>query len=159
MTPPAEVRGLGSVGPGRRRLTVVRWIARVSAAALFLLWGAFFVEHLGWFADFRSLRPASVTMIQGFHLMFLIGLVLGWRFELLGAGLVVAGAVAFFSQTADENFPLFAAVTSLPAFLWFYCGWRSRRNRTRRDAGGGGRGDAGLTPRVRPGRVSDRGGG
>jgi len=110
-----------------RSVRIARWAARLLGACLFVFWGAFFVEHLAWFADWRNLPPAWVIGQQGLHFLMLLGLVVGWRWERLGGVLVLAGAVPFFAATAGRNFLLFTLVTAIPAVVWLYCGWRTRR--------------------------------
>jgi hypothetical protein len=111
----------------QRLITLLRWIARIWGIALLLFWGAFFVEHLTWFADPHRLPPAFVFLMQGIHLAMLVGLVLAWRWELLGGTIVLVSSLAFFSQTAGANFALFFATSAVPAVMWIYCGWAARR--------------------------------
>ena len=112
-----------------RPLTVaVRWIARVWAAALVLFWGSFFVHHVvEWLTDPRGWPPPWVVAVLGLHGLMLAGLVIGWRWEVAGAVLVLATAVPFFALAAGRNAPLFAAVTAVPAVLWLWCGWQAWR--------------------------------
>jgi hypothetical protein len=105
----------------------LRWVARVLCLCLLLFWGAFFVEHLQWFAHPGQWPPAKVILLQLVHLVMLVGFVLAWKWELVGSVIVVASSVAFFSQTAGENFLLFSSITSMPAVLWLYCHWRTRQ--------------------------------
>jgi hypothetical protein len=107
--------------------TAVRWSARVLSVLLFLFWGAFFVEHLAWFADPHGWPPVGVISVQFAHLVLLIGLAMAWKWELLGSILILVSSLVFFSQTAGKNFPLFFAVTSLPAVLWLFCYLQSKR--------------------------------
>jgi hypothetical protein len=100
-------------------VTIVRWTARGLAALLVLFWGSFLVHHLNeWFLQPQQLPPLWVILTVGLHLLMLVGLVVGWRWEVAGALLVVACAVPFFWVSAGRNFLLFAAVTCLPAALW-----------------------------------------
>jgi hypothetical protein len=103
----------------------VRWIARLLGVCLLLFWGAFFVEHLEWFTHPGQWPPAKVIVLQFVHLVMLVGLVVGWKWELIGSIVVIASAVTFFSQAARANFLLFTSITSLPALLWTYCYWRT----------------------------------
>jgi hypothetical protein len=97
---------------------------------LLLFWGAFFIEHLGWFMHPGSLPPPKVFLMQGLHLMMLLGFVIGWRWELAGGILILAGALPFFAFAAGERFLVFAAVTALPAALWIVNGlWTARQKR------------------------------
>ena len=105
----------------------LRWLARGLSGALFLFWGAFFVAHLGWFADPARLPPAWVCLTVGLHFLMLLGFLVGWKWELPGALLVLAAAWPFFWVAAGPNFLLFAAVSSLPAVLWLACGLMTTR--------------------------------
>ena len=108
-----------------RSVIAVRWIARLLGLCLLLLWGAFFVEHLQWFAHPGQWPPAKVIVLQLVHLAMLVGLILAWKWELIGSILVIASSFVFFSQTAGGNCLLFSLVTSVPAILWVYCYWRT----------------------------------
>jgi hypothetical protein len=117
------------MSPGRLVVTL-RWVARGLATALLLFWGAFFVAHLSWFAQPDQLPPLWVFLTMGLHLLMLAGLLVGWRWEVPGALLVLAAAVPFFWVSAGPNFFLFTAVTSLPAVLWLTAGLAEWRGKT-----------------------------
>lgn len=105
----------------------VRWIARAISIVLFLMFGAFFVEHLSWFFDSRGRPPAIVWILQGVHLLMLIGFLVTLKWEAAGSVLIVVSSLIFLSQTAGERFlPLFA-ITIVPALLFLTCWWKSRR--------------------------------
>jgi hypothetical protein len=112
---------------GRRVVGVARWAARISAAALVLFWGAYFVEHLAWFADPHQLPPPWVFVLVGLHFLMLVGLLVGWKWEVAGAVMALASSVPFFAAAAGRNFPWFASVTAVPSVLWLYCAWQERR--------------------------------
>ena len=59
---------------GRWAVVVARWAARLWAAALVLFWGAFFVEHLAWFADPQRLPPPWVFLLVGLTVGILLAL-------------------------------------------------------------------------------------
>jgi hypothetical protein len=103
---------------------VVRWLARLLGCVLALGWGAFFIEHLQWYGDPQRLPPAWVTGLMGLHALMIVGLVLAWRWEWLGAALTLGAAVPFFWVAAGRNFVPFVLITRLPPVLWLYCGWR-----------------------------------
>jgi hypothetical protein len=108
-----------------RRVVVARWAARLSAVALVLFWGGFFVHHtVEWFTDPSRWPPPYVIAVHGLHGLMLLGLILGWRWELAGALLVIATAVPFFTLAAGPNAALFIAATVVPAVLWLYTGRR-----------------------------------
>jgi hypothetical protein len=111
---------------GRWSVGIARWAARLSAAALVLFWGSFFVAHLAWFADPQHLPPPWVFLVVGLHFLMLVGLLAGWKWELAGALLGLASAVPFFAVAAGRNFPWFTLVTAVPSVLWLYCTWRER---------------------------------
>jgi hypothetical protein len=112
---------------GRRVVAVARWAARISAAALVLFWGAFFVAHLAWFADPQRLPPPWAFVLVGLHFLMLVGLLAGWKWELAGAVLALASSVPFFAAAAGRNFLWFTLVTAVPSALWLYCAWQERR--------------------------------
>jgi hypothetical protein len=111
------------------KLELVRLIARVLSVALFAFWGAFFVEHLWqWFIEpFPQSPPLSVWIGQFLHLLILVGLVIGFKWERAGGFLVIAASVLFFVDKA----PLFIPITILPPVLSVYCSYRSRRTTER----------------------------
>jgi hypothetical protein len=94
------------------------WAGRIAALVLLLFWGQFFVAHLSWFADPGNLPPPRVFALQLLHLAFLVGLMLGWRWPLVGSAVLLLAAVPFFWFAAGSRFLPFAAVTSVPAALW-----------------------------------------
>ena len=99
-------------------IALTGWTGRLLAVGLFLLWGAFFLEHFQWFIHpERGWPPARVWLLQGVHLIMLIGLLALLRWKLLGSALTVLGALAFFWFVAGNRFTAFFAVTILPAVL------------------------------------------
>jgi hypothetical protein len=104
-------------GKSGHGVATLRWAARSLAFALLVFWGAFFVEHLAWFTRPGRLPPPWAILVQGLHGMMLVGLLAGWRWEVPGALLVLAGAVSFFWAAAGANFFLVTAFTCSPAVL------------------------------------------
>jgi hypothetical protein len=110
----------------------VRRIARAISIVLFLMFGAFFVEHLSWFFGSEGTPasngpPAIVWLLQGVHLLMLIGFLVALKWEAAGSVLIVVSSLIFLSQTAGERFlPLFA-ITIVPALLFLTCWWKSRK--------------------------------
>ena len=109
----------------------IRWTARVWGAAAALVVLAFFVEHLGWLSGGQR-PPASVVIALGFHVLVLIGLLIAWRWEVLGASLVLAGAVGFTLAVGGgwRLLPIVCA-SSMPAILWLWAGWLDGRRTSR----------------------------
>ncbi len=105
------------------RLTfVIRWMARLWAAGLLLFWGAFFLEHTSeWFIRPPREWPAvEVLGLHLVHLIFLTGLLVGWRWELAGGILVLIAATVFFPIVGGTNGGWFWAFSSLPGILWIF---------------------------------------
>ena len=107
-------------------INFIRWIARAISIALFLVWGAFFIEHLSWFFGSGERPPATVWLLQAVHLLLLAGLILALKWELAGSVLIIVSALIFFSQAAGERFLPFFAITIVPAFLFLVCWWKTR---------------------------------
>jgi hypothetical protein len=112
---------------GRRSVSIARWAARISAAALVLFWGSFFAAHLAWFANPQQLPPPWVFLVVGLHLLMPVGLLAGWKWEVAGALLALGSAAPFFAIAAGRNFLWFTLVTAVPSVLWLYCAWKERR--------------------------------
>ncbi len=97
---------------------VALWSGRALAVGFFAVWGAFFVEHLGWFLHpGQGLPPARVWLLQLAHAAMLAGLLVLLRWEIPGSLLTIAAAFVFFVNVAGSRFPLFFGVTILPAAL------------------------------------------
>jgi len=114
-------------------LTLVSWLARLLALGVFLLWGAFFVEHTqAWFvAPFPQWPPLKVCLGQALHLLLLVGLLVSLRWPRVGGVWVIVTAFAFFHGRAGARFPVFFALTVLPAVALLFCDWLRRRARDR----------------------------
>jgi hypothetical protein len=116
-------------------IAIVSWSARLLALGLFLLWGAFFVEHMQeWFMHpAKGFPPPWVWAGQLAHLVLLVGLLMLIRWQLAGAVVTILGAVAFFgglivmTGAGSKSLPLvlFLVVTLLPALLSLAC-WCAR---------------------------------
>lgn len=106
-------------------------LARVALVGVFLLWGAFFVEHLQeWFiAPLPNLPPLRVWLGQGLHLFMLIGLLASLRWPRVGAVWVAVSAFAFLHDKAGARFPVFFGMTMGPVLLLLFCRWLARRVR------------------------------
>ena len=110
-------------------LAIVSWTARLMALGLFLLWGAFFVEHMQeWFLHpAQGFPPPWVWGGQLAHLVLLIGLLMLVRWQLAGSIVTILGALAFFGGlivlAGARSLPMiaFLAVTITPALLSLGC--------------------------------------
>jgi hypothetical protein len=109
-------------------LRIVCWTARILALGLFMLWGAFFLEHVQeWFMHpFQESPPIWIWLAQFAHLAILVGLVALWRWPIGGSLLTIVAALAFFGGLAfsagiagHRCLPLvgFFAITIIPAVL------------------------------------------
>jgi hypothetical protein len=58
---------------------VIRWVARIWGTGAGLLWGAFFIEHLGWFGPGGPKPPLSVWLLTVLHVAMIAGLLAAWR--------------------------------------------------------------------------------
>ena len=110
-------------------ITITRWLARALVVVVFLLWGAFFVEHMQeWFiAPFPNHPPLKVCIGQGLHLLMLLGLLASLRWPRIGTAWVAVTAFAFFVDKTGSRFPVFFSITLLPVLLLALCGWFDRR--------------------------------
>jgi hypothetical protein len=122
--------------PGALAIVLVSWTARLLALGLFLLWGAFFVEHVQeWFLHpAEGFPPSWVWGLQLAHLVLLVGLLMLLRWELAGAIVAIVGAVAFFGGLIIiagagplSKMIVFLAVTLIPALMSLGC-WYARHH-------------------------------
>lgn len=109
-----------------KRITTLRWIARITGLALFLLWGAFFVEHLREFMNLHNVPPLYVWLIQAVHLIFLLGYIIALKWECTGSLMVIAGSAIFFAATTGSNFAPFFIISITPALVYLFCWWQSK---------------------------------
>jgi hypothetical protein len=99
----------------RVALGLTRVWSGLAAAVL----AAFFLEHLAWFRDPAGTPPLSVFAATGFHLLFLVGLALGWRRERLGGVLTLVGAGGFLLFAgAGPRMMGVVAFLAVPGLLW-----------------------------------------
>ena len=116
----------------------VRWGARLWATVLFLFWGAFFVEHTAeWFGRGTPTPPLDVVALHTLHGLFLLGLIVGWRWELAGGLLALVTGVSFFLQAAGTNGPLFSLVSIVPAVAWIGLALYPQRGQATLEVAGG----------------------
>jgi hypothetical protein len=97
-----------------------RWLARLLGLGLFLFWGAFFVEHtVDWFGHpLREMPPWHVTLRHTLHFLLLVGLLIAWKWEGIGGGMIVLLTVLFF---VGVNAPQFIPITIVPGILFLAC--------------------------------------
>jgi hypothetical protein len=116
----------------RKVVRVVRWTARISAglaAALILLF--FIGEGLAeGFEPILHLTARETAMMVAFAAVWL-GLVLGWKWELVGGLLTICGTAAFYllDYAFSDTFPRgpFFLLFASPGLLFIYCGLKTRK--------------------------------
>jgi hypothetical protein len=117
-------------------ISVLCWMGRALALGLFLVWGAFFAEHLQeWFLHpDKGFPPVWVWLLQLAHLAMLVGLVALWRWPITGSVLTILGSLGLFGSLAIRegtagkpylSLVTFLAVTIIPALLTLAC-WSGR---------------------------------
>lgn len=121
-------RSLKSNGPTVAR--VGKWLGRLTALLLLLIWGAFFVEHLfEWFLDpSGELPPGSVWLSQFFHLAIVVGLALMIRWDKLGAVVTVMATTAFFVSIGNRGILPFALINLVPIACFGACWLAAHRS-------------------------------
>lgn len=113
----------GAVLDNRSMVFAVRWFTRTWATALLLFWGAFFVEHtVEWFSQPQAWPPIDVIALHAAHFALLLGLIVGWRWELIGGVIVLTAAAMFFPKVGGRHTVAFLALTTPPAILWIGLG-------------------------------------
>lgn len=106
-------------------IKIARRVGRVLCAGLFLLWGMFFIEHLGMFSQASGeLPPLYVWLVQIAHGLLLISYLVCFKFDKPGSlGILLFGLTFFISVGAAW----YLLVLSLSPILFFAYGWlRSR---------------------------------
>lgn len=109
---------------------ICRYSARVLAGGLFLVWGAFFVEHVGgWMFQPEGLPPVWVQGVLACHFLLLISLVAGWFREIEGGIAVILCTALFFGPIAGSHLPVYfyMAGTAVPGVLWLISGYLARK--------------------------------
>lgn len=102
-------------------VNLMRWGARLMSGVLLLFWGAFFLEHLAWFSQGADAPPMFVWLMQGLHLILLVGYALSFKWEFAGSPLILLGAVLFFTLAGGPNALVFVLVSITPALLYLFC--------------------------------------
>jgi len=109
----------------------VRWIARIGAA---LMAGMILIIFIGesiseGFEPLLQMSLRETAMMAVFVIVFL-GLIMGWRWEILGGSLIVGGMAAFYllDFLFSGTFPRgpFLLVIGLPGLLYIYSGLKSK---------------------------------
>ena len=99
---------------------IFKWLGRVSACLLLLLWGAFFVEHVyEWFIKPEVLPPVKVWFGMLLHFIMLVGLAMLVKWERVGLVVATIGTAAFFFVIGygSSNFPIILLINMIPIAL------------------------------------------
>jgi len=108
-------------------ISLLLWVARIWALGAAYMLSLFFVEHMTWFRNPGHLPPAWVFIAQAFHLVLIIGLLIGWRWQMMGATLALIGAAGFFIMSGSNiRVAMVIGLAAAPAFLWLAHIWLSR---------------------------------
>ena len=114
-----------------KTVSIVRWIARIGAGltAVFILF--MFIAHAitDGAAPLQYLTARETAMMAAFGIMWL-GLMVGWKWELVGGLLSIGGVVAFylFDYLFSGTFPRGSIffILAFPGALFLYCGLMDR---------------------------------
>ena len=113
-----------------------RWAARGLSALILLFWGFFLLSGL-FGGESEASRPLNARDYVGLVTMglWLIGLVIAWKWELLGGGMVlVAFVIAGVANTNVFSLPFLIVPTAAVLFL---ASWWLRRSVLSLDGEGG----------------------
>jgi len=115
----------------RKLVRILRWIARILASIMAAMILLFFVgETLG-----EGVQSLSHMTVREIVLMFTffalwLGLLLGWKWELLGGLLTLCAIIVFYALNIlfagiFPKGPFFIA-SAFPSLIFLYCGWQNR---------------------------------
>lgn len=110
-----------------RHVTFVRWLGRVTSVPILLLFGILFVQD-GFPVFLFGTDPSHMIAL----VVSLLGLAIGWKWELAGGGLVLAGYLADLvivnvrMGTMSLDMGPILTVVPLVGLAYLYAGWRSR---------------------------------
>ncbi len=116
---------------GDKTMGTIRWIARIGAV---LIAGMILIIFIGegiseGFGPLMQMSLRETAMMAVFVIVFL-GLILGWRWEILGGSLIAGGMGAFYllDFLFSGTFPRgpFFLVIALPGLLYIYSGLQSK---------------------------------
>lgn len=117
-------------------VNAVRWVARSLAtliAGIVLLFAVtHFIGVLTGQAEGEGIQANDIPGMVAFFALWL-GLVLGWKWEILGGLLTLSGLIAFYllKYALFGNWPTDAAfiILASPSVLYLFCGWAGRVKR------------------------------
>jgi hypothetical protein len=107
-------------------LILVLWIARGLSLLLFLLWGAFFIEHLQFFSNYDATPPFTVYLTTSFHFLLLASYIFAMWKHFWGSIMMITSALLFFILTSGVMFLPFFLFSVIPAGFYIYH-WKNTR--------------------------------
>lgn len=114
--------------PRNEFMRIVRWIARVWAALLLVFWGVGFLGNFVWLSKPDETMPAEDVWKMILRFSFILGLAIGFRWEIAGAVVVLLTAPLYLLITnAGRDGLAFVVLTAIPAVIWLVCGLIERR--------------------------------
>jgi hypothetical protein len=121
-----------SLAPARW-LRVLRWSARILGL---LMVGTVLFFAVGEGLNLSKFPPGELVLFGFFPLGVGLGMLLAWRWELLGGGITVASLAACYlvERLESSSFPRGPAFLFLaaPGVLFLLCGWRTRSARLKK---------------------------
>lgn len=107
----------------KQSVRIARWLARLgSLASLGLLLLFFFGEEM----NLAVLTSSEIWGLVFFPLGITVGMLLAWRWEVLGGSVTVLSLLAFYKvvYAANGRFPdgIWFFLFALPGFLFLFCG-------------------------------------
>lgn len=104
-------------------MIAIRWIARILSVLILLFWGYFILAHI--YGDTeqatRSLTPNDYAQLATM-LLWLLGLAVAWRWELVGSLAALTGALI--GGLLNPNAVALIVVPAIPALMFLFCWWR-----------------------------------
>jgi hypothetical protein len=117
--------------------TTMRWVARILALVATALFVYFLIESGARIVSSMDWGPQGFPLLIGLAVA-VIGLLLAWRWELLGGVMAVLGGIATMALVCVGSGPdmlfcalLFALPILVAGVLYLGCCWRTRRTELR----------------------------
>lgn len=108
--------------------TTVRWIGRIFSVVLFLLMGAFFIEHLNLVASQQDQVAYGFVLNLFFHFGLLCGYLVSLRWEKFGSVLIVLFSLLFLIYLRmPRQFWFFFLTFISPVYFYGYIWFRETR--------------------------------
>lgn len=97
----------------KRTIRIIRWLARLSSLASL---GLLLLIFIGEGMDLGALTSTEIWGLIFFPLGVTLGMLLGWRWEVLGGSMTVLSLLAFYKvmYAANGRFPMDSGSCSLP---------------------------------------------